>query len=95
MTVHSIEQAGDRLFVTMEFVQGQTLSRLIPLRGLPIGDFLRLATPIADALGAAHRGGVVHRDLKPDNIMVGTDGRVKILDFGLAQLRMSPATASC
>ena len=87
VTVHSIEQAGDRLFVTMEFVQGQTLSRLIPLRGLPLGDFLRLATPIADALGAAHRGGVVHRDLKPDNIMVGTDGRVKILDFGLAQLR--------
>ena len=87
VTVHSIEHAGDQLFLTMELVHGQTLSRLIPARGLQLRDLLQLATPIADALGAAHRGGVVHRDLKPDNIMVADDGRVKILDFGLAQLR--------
>jgi hypothetical protein len=87
VTVHSIEQAGDQVFLTMELVHGRTLSQLIPARGLELGELLRLATPMADALCAAHHGGVIHRDIKPDNIMVDDHGRVKILDFGLAQLR--------
>ena len=87
VTVHSIEEAGDRVFLTMELVRGRTLGRLIPAGGLPITDLLQLAVPIADALSAAHQHGVVHRDLKPDNIMVADDGRVKILDFGLARLK--------
>ena len=86
VTVHSIEEAGDRVFLTMELVRGRTLSRLIPTGGLPLTDLLQLAVPIADALGAAHQHGIVHRDLKPDNIMVAADGRVKILDFGIARL---------
>ena len=86
VTVHSIEEAGDRVFLTMELVRGRTLTSLIPARGLPIADLLQLAVPIADAVGAAHQHGVVHRDLKPDNIMVADDGRLKILDFGLASL---------
>ena len=87
VTVHSIEEAGDRVFLTMELVRGRTLGRHIPAHGLPIADLLPLAVPVADALAAAHQHGVVHRDLKPDNIMVADDGRVKVLDFGLALLK--------
>jgi len=86
VTVHSIEQAGDRLFLTMELVRGRTLSRVISRRGMEVAPFLQFALPLAEALSAAHRQGIIHRDLKPDNIMVGHDGRVKVLDFGLAHL---------
>ena len=85
VTIHSIEQAGDCLFLTMELVEGPTLSQAIPPGGLPLAEFLQFAIPLADAISAAHRQGVIHRDLKPANIMVA-DGGVKILDFGLAQL---------
>jgi len=87
VTVHSVEEAGGTFFITMELVEGKPLSELIPRGGLPLGRFLEYAVPIADALAAAHKQGVTHRDLKPDNVMVGDDGRVKVLDFGLAKLR--------
>jgi TolB-like protein/Flp pilus assembly protein TadD len=70
----------------MELVEGETLSRRIPKGGLPPREVLRIATALADALGEAHSQGIVHRDLKPANIMLGPDGRVKVLDFGLAKL---------
>lgn len=85
VTVYSVEEAGGRAFFTMELVRGRPLSRVIPARGLQLPEFLQLAIPLADAVSAAHRQHVVHRDLKPDNIMVSDDGRVKVLDFGLAQ----------
>jgi serine/threonine protein kinase len=85
VTIHSIEQARGRLFLTMELVEGRTLSQAIPSRGFPLAELLELAIPLADAIHAAHRQGVIHRDLKPANIMIA-DGAVKILDFGLAQL---------
>ncbi|MGB6362580.1 MAG: serine/threonine-protein kinase, partial [Thermoanaerobaculia bacterium] len=73
-------------FLTMELVEGKTLADLVPAKGLKLDRFFELATPIADALSVAHEKGITHRDLKPGNIMVGDDGRVRVLDFGLAKL---------
>lgn len=87
VTVYSIEQSGDQPFITMEVIDGRPLSRVIRSGGIPIAELLRLALPLANALSAAHRHGIVHRDIKPDNVMVTDDGRVKVLDFGLAQLK--------
>jgi serine/threonine protein kinase len=84
VTVFSVEQADEIHFITMEFVEGKTLSELIPKRGMKPSQVLELAIPLADAVSAAHDRGVVHRDLKPDNVMVTVDFWVKVLDFGLA-----------
>jgi len=86
VTVFDIGSAGDVDYLAMELVRGRSLDRLIHAGGLPLGDTLRYATQIADALAAAHAAGIVHRDLKPSNIMVTDEGRIKILDFGLATL---------
>ena len=69
----------------MELVDGRTLSECIPQGGLPLDQLLKIGIPLADAIGAAHQRGITHRDLKPANVMVGHDGRVKVLDFGLAK----------
>ncbi len=91
VTIYSVEEAeGDRFF-TMELVRGATLSALVPPGGLPLTEFLAIALPAADALEAAHARGIVHGDLKPANIMVSDERRVKILDFGLARTFARPA----
>ena len=81
----SIEEAGDVYFMTMELVRGQTLADLLPSSGVALRRFFEIAIPLADAVGAAHQQGITHRDLKLANVMVSTDGRVKVLDFGLAK----------
>jgi serine/threonine-protein kinase len=86
ITIHSVEEDGDVPFFTMEYVEGETLSRIIPKEGLDPGRFLDLAIPIADAVSAAHDSGITHRDLKPGNIMVSGRGQLKVLDFGLAKV---------
>ena len=84
--LYSIEEEDGVFFLTMELVTGTTLRDAIPEAGLPLKKFFQVAIHIADALATAHERGVVHRDLKPGNVMIGEDGRVKVLDFGLAKL---------
>src|SRR5678815_1496935 len=92
VTIHSVEEIEGTPFLTLELVEGETLTGVIPTGGLPLARLLAVAIPLADAVGAAHQKGITHRDLKPANVMVATDGRVKVLDFGLAKL-MEPAAA--
>src|SRR5258707_1338056 len=93
VTVHSIERDGDTLFMAMEYLDGRTLDEIIAPGGLPLKRLLPLAIQIVDAVVAAHSHAVVHRDLKPRNVMVLVGDRVKVLDFGLAKLRESPDSA--
>jgi len=85
VTIFSVEEADGIHFLTMELIEGQSLDRLMPPGGLPAAQIIEIAKAVADALSAAHEKGIVHRDLKPANVMVTHDGRVKILDFGLAK----------
>ncbi|HSP91968.1 MAG TPA: serine/threonine-protein kinase, partial [Vicinamibacterales bacterium] len=85
VTVFSVEEAQGVHFLTMQLVEGQALDSAIPSAGLPVQRVLDVAHALADALAAAHDKGIVHRDLKPGNVMVAKDGRVTILDFGLAK----------
>jgi Tol biopolymer transport system component len=86
VTVYSVEESDGTHFLTMELVEGETLSTRLRPGGLSLRELLSLALPLVDAVSAAHAQGVVHRDLKPSNVMVGAGGRVKVLDFGLAKL---------
>jgi eukaryotic-like serine/threonine-protein kinase len=86
VTVHEIGCADGFDFIVMEYVAGKTLSEHIREGPLPRDEALRIAAQVADALAQAHAAGIVHRDLKPANVMVGPDGGVKLLDFGLAKL---------
>ncbi len=86
VTIYSVEQAEGVHFLTMELVEGKSLGEWIPEGGMTLEQLFETAIPLADALAAAHEKGLIHRDLKPDNVMVTEDGQVKILDFGLAKL---------
>jgi serine/threonine-protein kinase len=89
ITIHDIVTDLDGSdYMVMEYIAGCTLGELIPPEGLEIAKTLQYATQIADALAAAHDAGIVHRDLKPGNVMVTSAGRVKVLDFGLAKVRV-------
>lgn len=77
---------GDTSYLTMEYVDGVNLRRHLSERGsLSVGEALGVAEQVLDALGAAHRAGLVHRDVKPENVLMATDGRIKVADFGLAR----------
>ena len=85
VTIHSVEECDGVHFLTMQLVEGQPLDRLIPTGGLPVEQIVEIAGALGDALAAAHEKGIVHRDLKPANVMISKEGRVKVLDFGLAK----------
>jgi serine/threonine protein kinase/Tol biopolymer transport system component len=93
ITIYEIESAEGNDFIVMEYVPGQSLDALIPRHGMRLGEVLRIAIPVASALAAAHGRGIIHRDLKPANVIVGQDGAVKVLDFGLAKLTGDEASS--
>jgi Tol biopolymer transport system component/predicted Ser/Thr protein kinase len=84
-SIHGLEESDGTHFLVMELIDGETLANRIKAGPLPIEEALKLALQIAEALEAAHEKGVIHRDLKPANIKVTPDGKVKVLDFGLAK----------
>jgi eukaryotic-like serine/threonine-protein kinase len=105
VTVYEIGEHEGQVFIAMEYVEGKTLKDIVfvgtgrdlslPIAShpLPIAQVIAIATQIASGLAAAHAKGIVHRDIKPQNILVDKDGRIKILDFGLAKLKgVSPLT---
>jgi len=83
-TIHSIEQDGDRFFIVMELVDGEPLSHVMRRGAMNEIELCRIARGVADALAEAHAKGIVHRDIKPDNVIV-SGSRVKVLDFGIAK----------
>jgi len=83
--IYGLEEAAGHQYLILEFVEGETLADQLKGGAIPIDETLRLAKQITEALEAAHEKGVIHRDLKPGNVMVTGDGVVKVLDFGLAR----------
>jgi len=84
-TIHGLEQSGGTSYLVMELVSGETLAERVKAGPLGIEEALKIAVQIADALEAAHEKSIIHRDLKPANVKVTSEGRVKVLDFGLAK----------
>ena len=84
-TIYEVGEDGDHLFIVMELVAGETLRSMIGSGPVEPRALIRLAAQVAEALAAAHAHGVVHGDVKPENIIVQPDGRVKLLDFGIAR----------
>ena len=85
VTLYSVEEAEGIQFLTMELVEGKSLSEILTEEGLSAEKLLEIAIALTGALAAAHGRGITHRDLKPQNVMIGNDGRPKVLDFGLAK----------
>src|SRR5260370_2530254 len=85
-TVHAIEECDGRTFIAMELLEGESLDKVLVRGTMPISHCVEVCIEIADALDAAHKKGIVHRDIKPGNIFLTSRGTTKILDFGLAKL---------
>lgn len=93
VTIHDISEQDDELYITMEFVDGESLgARMRATPRMPVAEAARIVTRVCDALQYAHAHGVIHRDVKPDNIMCCPNGDVKLTDFGVARIVSSPAT---
>ena len=87
VTIHEVSELENRPFIAMEYVEGESLKDLIAKRELSLGKAIDLAMQIGSGLAKAHQAGITHRDIKPQNILIDKDGRVRILDFGLAKLK--------
>src|ERR1043166_4042692 len=89
ITIHEIGEIDGAHFIATEYIEGETLTAQLPRDSLSLKSTLEISLQVASALDAAHRAGIVHRDIKPDKIMVREDGIVKVLDFGLVKLTAS------
>jgi len=92
--IFGIEESDGHRFLVLEFVAGQTLAERLKQGPIPLDECLPISIQIAEALEAAHEKGIVHRDLKPGNVMVTPEGRVKVLDFGLARTADAASASS-
>jgi eukaryotic-like serine/threonine-protein kinase len=90
ITIYEINEAGGTHFIAEEFIDGKTLNQHVKRNSLDFESVLKIAIQIASALDEAHSAGIVHRDIKPDNMMVRPNGLVKIVDFGIAKLLAAP-----
>ncbi len=86
VTVYDISNYNGMDFLVLEYVSGKTLGDLIPAEGLPFAEVVKYGSQVAAALTVAHAAGIVHRDVKPANVMITNEGQAKVLDFGLAKL---------
>src|SRR5437660_3619499 len=92
--VYETGEAEGQGFIALEFVEGQTLAEKLKAGRLPLEEALNIAIQIAEGVAAAHERGLIHRDLKPNNIMISRSGHVKVMDFGLAKQLTQPADSS-
>jgi tetratricopeptide (TPR) repeat protein len=90
ITVHDVGTYGDQIFVAMEFVDGVTLRQWLAASARGWREVLEVYRRAGDGLAAAHAAGLIHRDFKPDNVLISRDGRVRVLDFGLARSESAP-----
>lgn len=91
VVVYDVGEEGGNAYVVMELLEGESLRRRVSREPVPWAEAITIGASVADALAAAHGQGVVHRDVKPDNVYLVRDGRVKLLDFGLARLENEPS----
>jgi len=87
ITIHEVAEYESRPYIAMEYVEGEPLKDLITKKDLPINKVIDISMQICEGLAKAHQAGIIHRDIKPQNILLDKDGRVRILDFGLAKLK--------
>lgn len=85
-SIYEIREDADRVFIVMQYIEGETLSSKLESQALGLSESLEVAIQIAEALAAAHGEGIIHRDIKPQNVVINRQGQVKVLDFGLAKM---------
>jgi hypothetical protein len=94
LTIHDVDEVDGQPFLVTEFIDGQTLRKRLRHGSLPLGEAIDIASQVASALSAAHAAGIVHRDVKPENIMLREDGHAKLVDFGLAKIEQDALAGS-
>jgi serine/threonine-protein kinase len=87
VTIHEVSEHQGRPYIVMQYIEGRSLRDILKDQELPIDEIIDLVIQICHGLGKAHQSGVIHRDIKPSNIVIGSDGRPRLLDFGLAAIK--------